>query len=114
MKPHSDLPKMTRIRLGGLLGHKDILELTLRGTKYVDIDESDEDGRTALIWAGECGHETVVQMLVDLGADIHAQGGEYGNALCAASAGGHEKVVQMLVEAGADVDAQGGFFGNAL
>ena len=33
------------------------------------------------------GHEKVVQMLLDAGADVNAQGGEYGNALQAASCG---------------------------
>ena len=32
----------------------------------------------------------MVQMLLDKGADIDAQGGEYGNALQAASYGGHD------------------------
>jgi ankyrin repeat protein len=43
----------------------------------------------------------VVQILIDAGADVNAQGGEYGNALQAASAEGHDKVVQMLMNAGA-------------
>jgi ankyrin repeat protein len=111
---YDSLPEMSQIRLGGLLGHEAILALTLGGKEYTDIDESDEDGRTALIWASEYGHEKVMQILVDVGADINAQGGVYGNALCAASVGGHEKVVQMLVDVGADVNAQGGVYGNAL
>ncbi len=66
------------------------------------------------------GYEKVVQMLIDAGADVNAQGGEYGNALQAADdvntqgglysnalqaalARGHEKVVQMLIDAGADL-----------
>jgi ankyrin repeat domain-containing protein 50 len=42
-----------------------------------------------------------MQMLTDVGADVNAEGGEYGNALAAASVGGHERVVQMLICAGA-------------
>jgi ankyrin repeat domain-containing protein 50 len=42
-----------------------------------------------------------VQMLMDAGADVHAQGGRYSNALQAASERGHDKVVQMLIDAGA-------------
>jgi len=99
---------MSGIRLGGLLSHENILELTLRGKEYRDIDESDKDGRTALIWASECGHEKVIQMLVDTGADVNAQGGYYCNALYAASARGHERVGQILVDVRADVNAQGG------
>ncbi|KAG9640651.1 hypothetical protein KCU64_g12876, partial [Aureobasidium melanogenum] len=60
------------------------------------------------------GHDKIVQMLLDSGADVNAQGGEYGNALQAASAGGHEKMVQMLLDRGADANAQGGDYGNAL
>jgi ankyrin repeat protein len=42
-----------------------------------------------------------VQMLLAAGADVNAQGGQYGTALQAASLRGHEKVVQMLRAAGA-------------
>jgi hypothetical protein len=47
------------------------------------------------------GYEEVVQMLVDVGADINAQGEEYGKALYAASHRDHEKLVQILVDVGA-------------
>jgi hypothetical protein len=47
------------------------------------------------------GHEKVVSMLIERGADGNAQGGFYGNALQAASDGGHEKVVEMLIAKGA-------------
>jgi hypothetical protein len=68
----------------------------------------------ALYYGSLLGLETVVQMLMDAGADVNAQGGLYGNALQAASQGGHEKLVQMLMGAGADVNAHGGDHGNAL
>jgi ankyrin repeat protein len=53
----------------------------------------------------------VVQLLVDRGADVSAQGGEYGQA---AALDGREAVVQLLVDRGADVNALGGECGNAL
>jgi ankyrin repeat protein len=53
-------------------------------------------------------------MLLDAGADVNAQGEQYGNALQAASELGHEKIVQMLLDARADVNAQGGRYSNAL
>ncbi|EXK26982.1 hypothetical protein FOMG_16421 [Fusarium oxysporum f. sp. melonis 26406] len=48
------------------------------------------------------------------GADVNAQGGEYGNALQAASYNGNRDVVQLLLDKGADVNARGGWHGNAL
>ena len=56
----------------------------------------------------------MVQVLIDAGADVNAQGGLHDNALQAASVRGHEKVVQVLIDAGADVNAQGGDYSNAL
>ena len=62
----------------------------------------------------------VVQLLLDEGADINAQGGRYGNALQAAMAATYAlrdyyvEVVQLLLDKGADVNAQGGQYGNAL
>ena len=55
-----------------------------------------------------------MHLLLEKGADVNAQGGEYGNALQAASHRGHEKVMQLLLENGADVNAEDGEFGNAL
>ena len=56
-----------------------------------------------------------MQMLIDAGVDVNAQGGECGNALAAASVRGHERVVQMLIGAGAvnweDSIEDGGSFG---
>ena len=46
-------------------------------------------------------------------ADVNAQGGRHGTALCAASAGVHEQVVQMLIGAGAEVDARRGTYSDA-
>lgn len=62
----------------------------------------------------DCGHQKIVQMLLDEGADVNAQGGYYGSALQAASVDGHKEIVQILLDRGADANAQGGYFGNAL
>ena len=55
-----------------------------------------------------------VECLLNQGVDVNAQGGVYGNALCAASYGGHELIARLLVEKGADFNAQDGTHGNAL
>ncbi|RDW60559.1 hypothetical protein BP6252_11942 [Coleophoma cylindrospora] len=72
------------------------------------------EGTTLLYYLSDRGVHEVVKELLAAGADVNAQGGEYGNALQAASFGGHEEIVKQLLAAGADVNAQGGYFGNAL
>ncbi|TKA81417.1 hypothetical protein B0A49_00656 [Cryomyces minteri] len=53
-------------------------------------------------------------LLLDNGADVNAQGGNYGSALYVASSKGHETIVQLLLNKGADVNAQGRNYGSAL
>ena len=48
------------------------------------------------------------------GADVNAQGGEYGNALQAASSEATRRWSSCCSSKGADVNAQGGDYGNAL
>jgi hypothetical protein len=52
--------------------------------------------------------------LIRKGADVNAQGGQYGNALQAVSSAGHQEIVKLLLDQGADVNAQGGQHRNAL
>ncbi|KAL4736686.1 hypothetical protein BDV11DRAFT_211045 [Aspergillus similis] len=83
--------------------------------RVVDILNA-QGGRysSALQAASAEGHEKIVQILLDQGAEVNAQGGVYGNALQAASAEGHGIIVQILLDQGAEVNAQGGVYGNAL
>ncbi|KAL9100922.1 MAG: hypothetical protein Q9163_003758 [Psora crenata] len=69
---------------------------------------------TALHTASGGGHKKIVQMLLEKGADVNAEGGHYSNALSAASANGYDKVIQILVDNGADINTQGGLNINAL
>ena len=55
-----------------------------------------------------------MELLLENGAEVNAEGGEYGNALQAASYVGNEAVVKLLLESGAEVNAEGGKYGNAL
>ncbi|KAJ5184509.1 hypothetical protein N7491_007625 [Penicillium cf. griseofulvum] len=39
-----------------------------------------------------------VELLLNKGADVSAQGGRYGNALYAASGGGYQEIVRSLID----------------
>jgi ankyrin repeat protein len=61
------------------------------------------------------GYASLVQsVLAGEGAEVNAQGGEYGNALQTASAIGSQPIVELLLKAGAEVSPQGGYYGTAL
>ena len=62
-------------------------------------------GETVLHQAAYYGHEAVVQVLVDNGADVEAEGLEGETALHQAAYYGPEAMVRLLVENGADVTA---------
>jgi hypothetical protein len=87
-----------------------------------DLQKGLEKIADPLYYAALLGLREVVELLLDKGADVNAQGGEYGNALQAASARGHEAasvrvheaVMKLLLDKDADVNVQGGQYGNAL
>ena len=49
-----------------------------------------------------------MRLLLANGADVNAEGGEYGCALQAASNRGHKAIVKLLLDKGADVNIQRG------
>ncbi|KAK8064712.1 hypothetical protein PG994_007350 [Apiospora phragmitis] len=69
---------------------------------------------TCLYYATVYGLFHSAKELLETGAEVNAQGGNFGNALQAASLGGHEAIVRLLLEKGAEVNAQGRHYGNAL
>ena len=55
--------------------------------------------------ASRGGHEAVVKLLLEAGADVRAADENGDTPLMLASRGGREAVVKLLLEAGADVAA---------
>ena len=60
-----------------LLPHENISELMLQPKEDYDINDSDREGRTALIRASEHGDARVVPLLFERRAEVNAQGGLY-------------------------------------
>ncbi|KAM0347574.1 hypothetical protein ACHAP4_011295 [Fusarium culmorum] len=90
---------------------QDIIRTT---ADYLWYDEPGPPKASRLYYACLAGLAGAARHLMTEGADVNAQGGQYGNALQAASYRGHLKVVQLLLEKEADINAQGGEYGNAL
>ncbi|KAJ7762425.1 ankyrin repeat-containing domain protein [Mycena maculata] len=72
---------------------------------------ADGNGKSnALQVASFVGHETIVGLLIEHGANTNARGGWLGSALQVASIAGHIAVTKLLIEHGADANAQGGWY----
>lgn len=63
-------------------------------------------GDSVLMIAATDGHQKIVEILVQKGADINAKGGESDCAFLAALHCRHLSIVRFLVENGADVNIQ--------
>ncbi|KAK4232662.1 ankyrin repeat-containing domain protein, partial [Achaetomium macrosporum] len=70
----------------------------LLGTGKVDVNATDNNGRTPLSWAAGNGHEAVVKLLLGTGkVDVNAKDKVYGlTPLSWAAERGHEAVVKLL------------------
>jgi uncharacterized protein len=97
--PGGETPLMTAARVGSLDSVKALL---LHGAK---VDAKDEKrGQDALMWAAAEGHASVVQLLVEVGADIHRRLASGFTPLLFAVREGRADVVRVLLKAGADVN----------
>ncbi len=73
-----------------------------------DVNATDSDRTTLLMYAAIAGHTEVVQILIAAGANVNATEGEDGMTVIgfAALGGLSSEVVQTLIAAGADVNAK--------
>ena len=70
---------------------------------HEDLNVTDKDGRTPLMWAASCGATSCVAVLLSRGADLAHRDKESLAAVHCAAAGGWGGVVEQLVGAGQDV-----------
>jgi ankyrin repeat protein len=79
----------------------------------ISVDRTAYPQTTSLHCAARCGHELLVAVLVDAGADIEAN--TSGNtALQLAAANGHSGIVKLLLARGADINGGTTESGSAL
>ncbi|XP_062306250.1 DNA-binding protein RFXANK isoform X1 [Osmerus eperlanus] len=69
------------------------------------LNSQDERGYTPLMWAAAFGEKTMVDFLLEKGADPRTMALERESALTLASSGGYADLVKCLLEYGVDVNA---------
>ena len=75
---------------------------------------SGKSGNTALMLAAWKGHEAMVALLLEKGADVNLRGHEpHDVALMKAAAQGHEAVVALLLESGAKLNLTTSCYGRS-
>ncbi|KAF7350616.1 Ankyrin 2,3/unc44 [Mycena sanguinolenta] len=85
------------------------LLLKCPGSLSTQLSDSPE-----IIVAAYYGHLRIVQLLVEHGAEVNVQGGEYHTALQAAASSGQFHVTEWLLKHSADINVQGGRDGTAI
>lgn len=88
------------MRTAALQGNLDIVQQSVE--QGIDIEESDQLDRTALMFASYNGHTEVVQFLIEQGADVQKQNSEGRTSLMFASSGPFPDTVERLLENGSD------------
>ena len=97
--PGGETPLMTASRVGSLASVKALL------SRGATVDRKDDRrGQTALMWAAAEGHARVVEMLIEVGADLHNRLTSGFTPLLFAVREGRTDVVRVLLKAGADVN----------
>ncbi|KAK3315003.1 hypothetical protein B0H66DRAFT_329952 [Apodospora peruviana] len=89
-------------------GNVDSVRKILKGPakQYVDVNAPDDEGTPALIYASCFGHEPVVQLLIDAGADVDKQDRNQWSALMWAMTNRHKGIAKLLLDNGASPEAK--------
>uniref|UniRef100_A0A1X7UZH5 Uncharacterized protein n=1 Tax=Amphimedon queenslandica TaxID=400682 RepID=A0A1X7UZH5_AMPQE len=82
-------------------GNNEAVEFLLQ-LETVNIDHTNEEGKTALMLACKRGHEDIVHSLLSAGANVNIQDNKGWTALIIASEHNHISIIHMLLQANAN------------
>uniref|UniRef100_A0A3Q2ZN19 Regulatory factor X-associated ankyrin-containing protein n=1 Tax=Hippocampus comes TaxID=109280 RepID=A0A3Q2ZN19_HIPCM len=88
-----------------LAAQGEVLQVAVRLSKDVSLlSKQDERGFTPLMWASAFGEKTVVDLLLEKGADPKIVARDRESALTLASSGGYVDIIEVLLRRGVDVN----------
>ena len=94
-------------------GHNEAVEFLLQ-LETVNVDCTNEEGKTALMLACERGQEDIVHSLLSAGANVNLQDNNGWTALMRASKHNHISIINMLLQANANPHLKKSNGSNAL
>ena len=96
----------TALSRAAYAGHDDVVSF-LEGTRPGKTTPlTDPDQEVLLLWAAKRGDESMVKLLLQLGAKPNPAESEVGPPLVWAAFGGMYDIARLLVDAGADIEAE--------
>src|SRR5207302_1796321 len=78
----------------------------------VDWNQRNNNGNRVLSWAAENGHEAVVKLLIEKGAELESKYNYGQTPLLWAAENGHKAVVKLLLEKGAELEPRDKNYGQ--
>ena len=88
-------------------GFTDVLQDMLSSVVNVDVNRRNEKGAPGIWVASRYGHFSVVELLLDEGAEVDIRDNHFGfTPLYEAGIGGHANIVDLLLSRGADASAR--------
>ena len=94
-------------------GNNEAVEFLLQ-LETVNIDHTNEEGKTALMLACERGHEDIVHSLLSAGAKVNIQDNNGWTALMIASEHNYISIIHMLLQANVDLHLKTSIGSNAV
>ena len=88
--------------------------LEVGGRVNATYEKGEMSGLTLLLCAAVHGHERVVELLLQHGAEINLQSSDGATALMLAAGQGHERVVDLLIRRGVELNLQNSDGGTTL
>ncbi|KAJ3906967.1 ankyrin repeat-containing domain protein, partial [Lentinula edodes] len=100
----------TPLSAAAVAGNKKMMEFLMSKGAKIDF----QYGSALQSVAYHTGNISISKWLLDNGANVNVQVGQFGNALQASVWGHHKSMIKLLIEYGANINVTGGPYGSAL